>query len=57
MVIPPKLGERASVRLDDDLRKDLRLLCVDKRMTVSDVIRNAVRQEAAVVRQRWERDV
>lgn len=50
----PKLGRQASARIDDQMRKDLNVLCVTWGGTVSDVLRKAVNREAEAVRQAWQ---
>lgn len=50
----PKLGRQASARIDDQMRKDLNVLCVTWGGTVSDVLRRAVNRQAEAVRLSWQ---
>ncbi|MGW2169155.1 hypothetical protein ACWC1C_01330 [Streptomyces sp. NPDC001705] len=53
----PDLKGQVGWRLDDQDRKDLRIIMADRREKhVSKVLRSLVQREAAAVRQRWTKN-
>lgn len=51
----PDLKDSVGVRLDEQAKKDLRILMADQCETsVSNIIRWAIAQQAAPVRERWQ---
>lgn len=50
----PVIGKAVSVRVDDQLRKDLNVLAVTWGGTLSDVVRQAVNRQAEAVRLSWQ---